>query len=246
MFEQPYLIFTLSALLLIAITILEAIAFFTTGASMESMVSTDSADVDLSAGGFGKEVEMDLFNVSKGHYDISIEGANLFNIGKVPFMIVLASLAMWFSSTGFSLHAIAENIGYSLSNYFSVPISFAIASVGTFFTTKVISKLVKSEETNSVRIKDLLGDVATVVLGSGDSKRAVQIRVLDKFGKEHFLMARVAVDDVAINAGDEVIILREEKDSCCKVIPKISSEKLDELLQLQSLTKSEKQGFRTV
>lgn len=240
MFEQPYLLYTLSALLLVAITILEAIAFFTTGASMESMVSPDGMDVDLSAEGFGKEIEMDMFNVSKWHYDISIEGANLFNIGKVPFMVILASLAMWFSASGFSLHAIAENFGFSLSNYLSVPISFAIASVGTFFTTKVISKFVKSEETNSIKIKELLGDVGTVVLGSGDSKRAVQIRVVDQFGKEHFLMARVAVDDVTVNAGDEVIILREEKDSYCKIIPKVSSEKLEELLQLQSLESKEK------
>lgn len=234
MFEPPYLIFTLAALLLVAITILEAVAFFTTGSSMESMVSSDHPDMDLSVDGFSKEIDMDMFHVSKGHYDWSVEGANLFNIGKVPFMVVLSSLAMWFAATGFSIHGVAENMGISISNYFSVPVSFAIASIGTFFTTKLVSKLVKPEETSSIKIKELLGDVGTVMLGEGDSKRAVQIRLEDKFGKEHFLMARVAVDGIKIKAGDEVVLLREEGEFC-KVIPKISSSMLEEALQVQSI-----------
>lgn len=217
--QEPYLIFTISALFLIALAILEAISFFTTGASMDKLIDGHESGVD----GISKDI--DFLQFSKDGLDIGIDGVNLFNIGKVPFVVILASLATWFSICGYSMHFIAERNSIALSNFLSVPISFAIASIGTYFTTNIIAKIVKNHESSAVNIDDLMGEIGVVVINEGSSEKPVQIKVIDKFNKEHYLMARVAVDGVVVKQNDEVILINQQNDYFVKVLPKLSVNK---------------------
>lgn len=221
-FEEPYSIFTISALILLSIAILEAISVATMGSSMDSVIQgSDGVDVDADIGvGLHDDLSMDVFATSESHAGFET-GVNLLNIGKVPFMIVLAALATWFTISGYTIHFSAEALGLSFSNYFVAPISFGIATIGTFFTTKIISKIIPPEKSSSIKEKDLIGSIGSVVLGQGDDTRSVQIRTTDQFGEEHYMQARVALPGITIKAGDEVIILKKGKDSFYKVLPKI-------------------------
>lgn len=219
-FQEPYSIFTISAIILLAITILEAIAVITVGSSMDSIVSGgDSDGIDLDVG-LHDDLSMDVFSSAQSYGGVEV-GINLLNVGKVPFMIVLAALTAWFTITGYSIHFSLASLGVSLSNYFVAPISFGIATLGTYFTTKLVAKFLPSEKSYSIKEKDLIGSVGTVVLGMGDNNRSVQVKIKDIFGTYHYVQARVALPNIQVKASDEVIILKKGNDGFYKLLPKV-------------------------
>lgn len=220
-FQEPYSIFTISAIILLAITILEGIAVATMGSSMDNMVGGGDADgIDLDVG-LHDDLHMDVFSASQSYAGIE-SGINLLNLGKVPFMIVLAALTTWFTISGYTIHFTSSLLGMSFSNYFVAPISFGIAALGTYFTTKLISKILPTETSESIVEKELIGSIGVVVLGEGDMNRSVQVKVLDNFGTEHFIQARVALPNMKVSAKDEVIILKKTNDAFYKILPKVS------------------------
>lgn len=217
--QEPYLIFTISALILMAIAILEAIAVMTVGSSMDSLIPhADGEGLDI---GLHDNLSMDVFNSTK--LNIGFEGGiNLLNLGKVPFMIVLAALTAWFTISGYSIHFVSSSLGFSLSNYFVAPFSFGIATLGTYFTTKMVSRFLPSEKSYSISEKDLIGSIGVVTVGEGDSNKSVQVRIVDKFGSQHYIQAKVALPNITVKAKEKVIVLKKGKDTFYKILPKVS------------------------
>lgn len=221
-FQEPYSIFTISALILLSIAILEAIAVATMGSSMDSVIqSSDGVDIDADISpGLHDDLNLDVFSSTEGSAAFE-PGVNLLNIGKVPFMIVLAALATWFTVSGYTIHFTAESLGLSFSNYFVAPICFGIATLGTFFTTKLLGKILPSEKSTAIKEKELIGSIGSVVLGEGDNNRSVQVRIKDQYGEEHYIQARVALPDIKVSAKDEVIVLKKGADTFYKILPKV-------------------------
>jgi hypothetical protein len=227
-FQEPFFIYTIAAFVLFGLAILEMIAFFTVGLSMEGVASSVDSDISIDSGvdSFAKEIEMDVLTVSKEHLSWSTDSISLFNVGKVPFVVILALFSAWFSGTGIGTHIFLRSIELNISNFFVLPMSFAVACIGTFFSTKVMANVLKSEDT-VVSKKEFIGEVGTVVIGEGDFNKSVQVKLVDKYKSTHYIMVRMAIEGISIKEKDEVIILKETKDGYFKALPKINKNMLN-------------------
>ena len=219
-FESPYDIYTIATGFVLALSFVE-IMLFVFGSSLSKIFSNELiVEKDLI---FDKSIDFNL------EHNFEIDNLNLFNIGKVPFFLILVSLAGIFGFTGIGSHILAKYLNISINNLFIFPFSVLTSIIGTYVITNIWSKLIPNYESYVIKQKELIGQVGNVVIGSGDISNLVEVSIIDKYNKNHFFMCRVLLENIKVNKDDRVRIINYNlKNKEFEILPLMMLEKIDE------------------
>lgn len=213
LFNPPYDIFTIVALFTLGISILE-IASVIFGLSLSKLFSHGhDIHVDLDA----KHIS-DLSEASLDSID-SINFVNLFNLGQVPFLLILLSLTGFFSFFGFGTHLIASKLSFIVPNLLVVPVSMGLSSFFTYKVSKWWKRVFPNIESYAVSGRSLVGRIGTVNLGTATYENGVEVAVYDEHNSKHYVMARVAIKNVAIKQNEKVVIVHNHTDGSYLILP---------------------------
>ena len=133
------------------------------------------------------------------------------HIGRVPVIFTLIIFLVSFGILGLLTQDFMRSLlGYSLPNWLSIPLVFAIslpfARVGNQFLALVLPQ----DETTAIRDEDLIGSVATVVIGKASKDSAAEVKTTDRHGQTHYLMMVPENDGDVFKKGQSVILSRKE------------------------------------
>lgn len=211
-FQPPYDIFAITALFALGVSLLE-IVMFMFGFSFSKMIGADhDFDVDLD-----HDFDLDL--------DLSIDGleadgsVNLFNLGDVPFLVILLSFTTFFSFLGLGGHWVVSNMGLEISNLVAVPAATSISALLTYSVTKWWKKVFPNSESYAVSERSLIGRVGEINLGTATKKNAVEVAIYDEHNSKHYVMAKVATNNVELKQGQKVILVHKEKSGNYLMLP---------------------------
>jgi hypothetical protein len=211
--RPPYDIFTIVVLFTLGLSILEIITFIF-GFSL-SKIFHHAHDVHLHT---HADAHVSLHDASLDAVD-SISFVNLFNLGYVPFLLIILSLSGFFSFFGFGTHLVAKEFALSLSNLFVVPLSVGLSSFCTYKVSKWWRKAFPNIESYAVSGKSLVGKVGMINLGTASYTNAVEIAVYDEHNSKHYTMAKVAIKNIEIKQNEKVILVHQKSDGSYLVLP---------------------------
>jgi len=210
--------FGIAILLMVGIAGLEVIsAFFGTAMSdlVDSMLPELDADIDF-------DVDADLDADIDVDVDADIDGglesapilSNLLSwlkIGRVPILMLLIIFLLSFGLSGFFTQSLVKTLtgGYLTAGMASIPASL-IAFPAVHYLGGLLEFVLPKDETEAVEEKTLLGREAEIVLGVARKGNAAQAKVVDSFGKTHYVMFE-PLGDEEVSAGEKVYL--EDKES---------------------------------
>lgn len=180
-------------------------------------MDADAADGGLEVnGGFDAATDIDLgdgFDMPEADIANSVEapsaaGWELLGSRQVPFLVRLVFFLAGFGGAGFMLSTL---IGDATVIHRLIPLGGALL-VGVILT-KIFSgffrKLVPGLETTAVNLGNMRRARGTVTVGTMTASQSAQVRITDRFGGQHNIMATTLHPDARINAGAEVVISRQ-------------------------------------
>lgn len=210
LFNAPYQVFTTALLFVFSLAVIEVLLFFF-GTSAVSIF--DDADVDLD---INTDIDLNIAPDVVDVFDFNAEHiatpASFFNMGKVPFFVILMALGVSFGFFGIFLHKFALSIGVNLSSFLSVPLSIAFSSVSTWGITNLISKILPGEENYAIEEGSFVGREALVEDGEGTADLGVMVSFVDEHGIKHRLLGTVALNGITVKSGDRVVLLNKNKE----------------------------------
>jgi hypothetical protein len=228
LFNPPYDIFTIVALFTLGISVLEIFSVIF-GFSLSKLFS-HGHDLDFHA-----ELKADhLFDFHGSHlHHVELDSGNfvnLFNLGQVPFLLILLSLTGFFAFFGLGTHLVSSHFSFQVPNLAVVPLSIGLSS---FFTYKVSTwwkKIFPNIETYAVSGRSLVGRVGMVNLGTASYDNGVEIAVYDEHNSKHYVMARVAIKDTLIQQNEKVMIVHNNADGSYLILPFIEKSKAEDVV----------------
>lgn len=210
LFNAPYQVFTTALLFVFSLAVIEVLLFFF-GTSAVSIF--DDADVDLDVDAdIDLNIAPDVVDVFDFNADHIATPASFFNMGKVPFFVILMVLGISFGLFGILLNKFALSMGVNLSAFISVPLSIAFSSVSTWGITNLISKILPGEENYAIEEGSFIAREAIVEDGEGTSDLGVMVSFVDEHGIKHRLLGTVALNGITVKAGDKVVLLNKNKE----------------------------------
>jgi hypothetical protein len=131
---------------------------------------------------------------------------------EVPVIVILIAFLTAFGLIGYTIQAlIVEYLGkYPFNAWFIGPIAFVVCLPFVRLFAGLLSKIMPKDETSAVKSGSFVGHSATVVLGSMARGEAAQIKIKDKHGQTHYLMAEPDSDGATFSQGNEVLIVRKD------------------------------------
>ncbi len=203
LFEEPFKIFTYANLALSLFFIIEVLLIITGASFSKAFDKNFDIDKNVNMGGddisFSKELDVSM------NYDI-----NFFQVGKVPFLVIILSLLVGFSTLGYGVHFLTKNIfDIFLSNYVVVPIATAGSVISTILIAKLLTNVFKVEETYAVNKDVLIGRKGVVLPGMMTNENQVQVKIKNEHGEYHYVLCNTLIDGEVCETNEEVIVLRK-------------------------------------
>lgn len=129
------------------------------------------------------------------------------NPGRVPILVLLMLALGGFSALGYLVDAVAMALWQ--------PLPPVIAAVASFLGTmpfmrrgsRLVARIVPRDESYAVGNEEFVGFVATVTIGPLDDGKPGRVRLKDRFGNWHFLIARAAEGQAPLAVGSSVLLV---------------------------------------
>lgn len=215
LFSAPYGFFTTILLFVLVLAFIE-IALFFIGSSSSAFFEDGEVDLDLDLDlDPNIEINFDL-DVSPGastFFEVDSSSVlapeSFFNIGKIPFFVILLTLGITFSLFGIFIHKFFASMGFNLSTFFSIPLSICFSSLATWGTTNLLSKILPGEENYAIEQSSFVGREAVVEDGEGTSSLGAMVSFVDEHGTTHRLLGTVALDGISVHKGEKVVVLNK-------------------------------------
>ncbi len=143
------------------------------------------------------------------------DGLLLFlGIGRVPFMIWLASFLLLFAALGVGIQALAESLaGAPLDRWLAAVLAAAAALPVTSAVSRPLAWILPGDETTAVGLDSLVGRRARIVIGRAAAGHPARARVEDRFGRPHHVMVEPHEASSEMLEGDEVLLVRRENET---------------------------------
>lgn len=143
-----------------------------------------------------------------------VEGLlTLLGVGRVPLTIWLALFLLMFAGIGLSVQELAESLtGAPLYSWLAAVIAGAAAVPVTGVLARPLGAILPKDHTTAVSTASLIGRRATITDGVARTGSPARARVRDIHGQAHYVMVEPHEETSALHAGDEVLLVRREKD----------------------------------
>jgi len=193
------LIFTVAVTVVTIMSLLEGVLLFF-GAGLINFFDVMLPDIDLELDGFGLE--------DKGFVSKTL---SFLKVKDVPLVILFVCFLMSFGLSGLFLQAFCLKVfGTTASPYLVTPFALFIGLTLMRGFGVVISKLIPRDETDAVKINELIGRIGTITLGDVSKEKPAQCKVKDKSGQIHYFMSLPDNDNDEIKMGEKVLFVRYE------------------------------------
>lgn len=131
--------------------------------------------------------------------------AHWLGFGKIPVLAIIALLCGVFGSIGLMINMIAINVfGFMLPILLTVPASFVLTLPVVSQLAEVVGKLMPTDETNTIRLDELVGSTATITNGTATYNISAPALAYDKHGVMHTFSVRACVPGVSITERTKV------------------------------------------
>ncbi len=162
-------------------------------------------------GSFG---DSDLDADSDGHAYVADGLLLAFGLGRVPFMIWLATLLLLFAGLGVGIQSIAEGlIGAPLDMWLGAVLAGVVALPATGVVARPLARILPRDETTAVGLDSLVGRRATIMTGRAAAGHPARAQVNDRFGHPHHVMVEPHEMDSQMLEGDEVLLVRRDGET---------------------------------
>ncbi|MBO9511796.1 YqiJ family protein [Erythrobacter sp. A6_0] len=143
-----------------------------------------------------------------------VEGLlTLLGVGRVPLTIWLALFLLMFAGIGLSVQELATSLtGAPLYSWLAAVIAGAAAVPVTGMLARPLGAVLPKDHTTAVSTASLIGRRATITDGVARTGSPARARVRDIHGQAHYVMVEPHEETSALHAGDEVLLVRREKD----------------------------------
>lgn len=135
-------------------------------------------------------------------------------IGRVPFMIWLASFLFLFAALGVGIQALADNLlGAPFDRWLAAALAAIAAAPANGLLVRPIGAILPGDESTAVGLDSLVGRRATIVTGRAAAGFPARAQVHDRFGHPHHVMVEPHEAGSEILEGDEVLLVRREDET---------------------------------
>ena len=135
-------------------------------------------------------------------------------IGRVPFMVWLASFLLAFAALGVGGQALAEGLlGAPLDRWVAAAIAAVAALPVTGGLARPLAAILPSDETSAVGLDSLVGRRARITIGRAAAGHPARAQVQDHFGHMHNVMVEPHEPGSEMLEGDEVLLVRRENET---------------------------------
>jgi len=132
-------------------------------------------------------------------------------IGRVPFMIWLASFLLCFAALGVGIQALADGLlGAPFDRWLAVVLAAGAALPVTGVLARPLGAIMPGDETSAVGLDSLVGRRARITTGRAAAGHPARAQVHDHFGHAHNVMVEPHEAGSEMLEGDEVLLVRRE------------------------------------
>ena len=129
-------------------------------------------------------------------------------VGRVPVLVLLIVMLTSFGLLGFFIQGLARAIiGIPLPQIVAVLPAVAGALVTTRTCGLALAKIMPKEQTEAVSQSHFIGRVATITGGVASRGLAAEAKVIDQFGKAHYIRVEPDNDSERLASGTSVIVV---------------------------------------
>ncbi len=166
----------------------------------------DGADAD-----FDLDVDAGATGGSAGFVDGAF---SLLGLGKVPLLIWLMMLLFVFAAIGVAGQELAASL---LGRPLDPALAAVLAGIGALplngVLTRPLSGILPQDETTAVSLDSLVRRDAEIQIGTAKRGSPARSKVMDVFGKPHFVMVEPHDPETALQAGETVLLVRREGET---------------------------------
>ena len=199
LFADQNLPFVTALVLMMGIAVLEGLGLLLGGGSSDFFESLLSApNVDIETGGI---TASSIFGKALGWL----------YFGRVPILILLVVFLTAFGLLGLVLQEILKTVvGMRLPGLIAV-IPVLILTLPTVrILGGWVEKVMPKDETSAVSHNSFIGRVATVVIGTAKQGEPAQAKLLDQFGRTHYVMVEPDIQGEELTAPTAVLLVSLE------------------------------------
>lgn len=130
------------------------------------------------------------------------------HVGKVPLMIVIASLLVGFAVIGVTLQSAAEGaLGAPLPGLAAGTIAFMTALPATRVLCGGLAKILPREETEAVSAESFVGRIAEIIRGEARQGAPAEAKLADSRGQTQYILVEPDTNGAVFQQGAEVLIV---------------------------------------
>ena len=134
-------------------------------------------------------------------------------IGRVPFMVWLASFLLSFAALGVGVQSLADGVlGAPLDRWVAAALAAVAALPVTGLLARPIGAILPRDETTAVGLDSLVGRRAQIVTGRAAAGNPARARVHDHHGRPHYVMVEPHEAGSEMLEGDELLLVRRESE----------------------------------
>ena len=160
------------------------------------------------------DLHADHFDGHDGHDGPSNGLLSLIGIGRVPFMIWLASFLFVFAAVGAGGQALADSLlGAPLDRWVAAAIAAVAGLPVTGLLVRPLAAILPGDESSAVGLDSLVGRRAKIVTGRAAAGYPARAQVHDQFGQAHYVMVEPHEADSEMLEGDELLLVRRENET---------------------------------
>lgn len=135
-------------------------------------------------------------------------------VGRVPFMIWLATFLLLFAGIGVGIQSLADSLlGAPLDAWLAAVLAAVAALPANGAIVRSLARILPGDETTAVGLDSLVGRRATIVTGRAAAGNPARARVKDRFGHPHHVMVEPHEADSEMLEGDDVLLVRRENET---------------------------------
>jgi membrane protein implicated in regulation of membrane protease activity len=130
------------------------------------------------------------------------------HFGKVPALILIATFLLVFGVVGLSVQMLVHAVStFTVPAWLLAPLAMFPAVAGTRMFGGFFARALPRDETQSISQDELVGRVATIVLGEARPGSAAQAKVRDRFGRQHYVLVEPDEAEAVFAQGSIVLLV---------------------------------------
>lgn len=195
--------FSAALFIMLLLALLEVVGMIM-GAGLSDLFDSILPDMDVDV-----DVDMDS-HVETGHSSVLGSLFAWLRIGEIPSVISLVILLLVFGLLGLTLQAALIKITGSAMSPMAASLIVLPASIPLLrLFSGWVARVIPQDETESVSSDTFVGRTATVIIGDAEHNSPAQAKLVDEFGKTHYIMVEPDQDNPMLKQGSDVILLEK-------------------------------------